>query len=419
MRLNRDVVAIIVLLLVFIVGGLLLGGHGPSQSRQAGATNPPDPSIYNDRASGSLALYDWVRQEGYHAQAWRQPWSALGQSKGRVLLVVQPQATADAATLTGGQDEADRNTTALASDDAAVLKGWVAQGNTALLLSSDLSDGQNGPDAFAKSLGIFVIPLPHPASRTEFAPQQPMTDTQGILSIYSDTSARIQQPDPTGVVLFGDSTGPIVLTQSYGKGHLFVIADGDFASNANFGRSENARLIANLLTHYASPGASVLFDEFHHGDAELSDGGSIWASLGWPLQLALIQLGLAGAALIGFLSIRFGTPVPLLRGATRTSSEYVTSLAGLYQRAGASVTALDTLYRNFLRDLCARLAVAPDIELEQLAETASRRGQTDRQRLRGLLAACEERLDMGHVTEADLLDLVRRMERVRKDMGIA
>ena len=137
------------------------------------------------------------------------------------------------------------------------------------------------------------------------------------------------------------------------------------------------------------------------------------------MQLAIIQLGLAAIVLIGVLAIRFGAPIPLLRGISRTSGEYVTSLAGLYQRAQASPTALDTIYRAFLRDLCARLALAPDVNLEQLAETASRRGETDRERLRRLLAACEERLDAGRVSEPDLLDLVRRMERVRKDMGIA
>ncbi len=419
MRFNRDIFAIVVLLLVFVGGGLLLGGRDQSQSRQVGADNPNDPSLYNDRATGSKGLYLWVQAQGYKPQPWRQPWRDLGQAHAPFLVVVDPQAVNAAATLSGGGQGADADPTALGAADAVTLQDWLRQGHTALLLSSDLSDGSNGPDAFAQALGITVNPLSGRSGRTEFAPQQPTAETQGVLSLHSDAPARIVQSLPTGVALFGDSAGPVVLTQAYGKGRLYVVADGAFASNANLGRAENARFLANLLARYAPPGAAVLFDEYHHGDAALSNDGSLWGALGGPLQLVLIQLGLAALMGVGYLAVRFGPPVPLLQGVSRTTAEYVTSLAGLYQRAGASTTALDTLYRGFLRDLCARLALAPDVGLEQLAAAAARGGRTDRQRLRGLLAACEGHLDTGKVTEADLLDLVRRMEHVRKDMGIA
>ena len=424
MRFNRDIIAIIVLLLVFIAGGLLLGGHDRNTSRQVGADTTPDPSIYNDRAPGSKGFFAWVQKEGYQEQVWRQPWDRLDQSHASFLMVIDPQVADASATLTGGQQEADSDQTALAASDAAALQSWIAHGHTALLLTSQLPSGHaNGKsgalDTFADALGIFVDPLQSPGARTEFAPQQPTQDTQGILSLHSRAPARIRQARPTGVTLFGDGAGPLVMTLSQGKGRLFIVADGAFASNENFGRSENPRFVANLLAHYAAPGATVLFDEYHHGDATLSAGATVWNVLGWPLQLAIIQLGLACVVLVGVLAVRFGAPIPLLRGVSRTSGEYVTSLAGLYQRARASTTALDTLYRGFLRDLCARLALAPDVNLERLAEMASLRGQTDRERLRRLLVACEERLDAGRVTEAELVDLVRRMERVRKDLGIA
>jgi len=43
----------------------------------------------------------------------------------------------------------------------------------------------------------------------------------------------------------------------------------------------------------------------------------------------------------------------------------------------------------------------------------------DRERFRRLLATCEMRLDAGKVTEAELLDLTRQMESIRKEIGIA
>jgi len=91
----------------------------------------------------------------------------------------------------------------------------------------------------------------------------------------------------------------------------------------------------------------------------------------------------------------------------------------LYRRAGASQTALETLYRQFLRDICGRLALPPDVDLERLAAVAARRGQIDKERIRRLLATCELRLDSGKVSEAELLDLTQQMESIRKDIGIA
>jgi hypothetical protein len=162
-----------------------------------------------------------------------------------------------------------------------------------------------------------------------------------------------------------------------------------------------------------------LFDEYHHGDIDLGSEASLWAALGHPLQLVLIQIAVAFLVLAAALAVRFGSPIPLGQGISRTSTEYVTSLAMLYRRAQASTAALETLYRQFLRDLALRLALAPDVSLERLAEVAARRGGIDRSALRRLLATCEQRLDDGKVTEPELLDLARRMERIRKDIGIA
>lgn len=253
----------------------------------------------------------------------------------------------------------------------------------------------------------------------EFSPLQPVVDTEGILSLHSASGGRIQRQFGDGLALFGDSAGPLALSIPIGKGRLIVVADGALVSNENLPRAENAVFMANLLAHYGQPGGEVLFDEYHHGDTAGSSEATLWNSLGRPLQLALIQLCLAFAALILVLSGRLGPPVPLLRGPARTSVEYVSSVANLYRRAQASGTALETLYRQFLRDVCGRLALPPDVSLETLADVAARRGQVNKELLRRLLTTCEQRLDEGIVSEQELLELTRQMERIRKDLGIA
>jgi hypothetical protein len=384
MRPTRDLIAVCFLILVFIAGGLLLGGRGTSPPRTVGAEEHPNPSLTNDRASGSKGVYEWTAKLGYRPTPWRQHWEQL----------------------TAGESG--------------------ASGHTAILLSSRLPSGQSGSkpssddqNSFADALDLVVESASPATGRTEFAPLLPVTDTQGVLSLHTDAESRLTRRASDGLALFGDSAGPLALEVPVGRGRLIAVADSRLFSNENLGKSENSVFYANLLAHYAHPGESVLFDEFHHGDVSANASGSLWETLGHPLQLALLQLLPAALCLLLLLGGRFGPPVPLSRGNARTSADYVASVASLYRRAEASGTALETLYRQFLRDVCGRLALPPDVNLERLAEVASQRGQVNKEQMRRLLATCEMRLDAGKVTESELLDLTRQMESIRKEIGIA
>ena len=425
MRNSRDLTAVLLLVALFVAGGLLLGGRGTTANRVPGLEDSPNPTYTNDRSSGMKGAYEWATKLGYEPTPWRRAWSRLPETESGILLVVDPQTQDTIATLTSSGASGDD--TELNAKDAGHLKAWLnsGAGHTAILLSSRLGSGQTGSttpsdDAktFADAMDLNVESASPSTGRTEFAPLQPVSDTQGVLSLHSESNSRIKRVSGDGLALFGDSAGPLALEIPVGRGRLIAIADGTIFSNSQLPRSENAVLLANLLSHYGKPGGRVLFDEYHHGDAT-SAGGSLWEDLGRPLQLALLQLCFAAVALLALLAVRFGPPVPLPRPAARSSADYVASLASLYRRAGASQTALETLYRQFLRDICGRLALPPDVDLERLASVAARRGQIDKERLRRLLATCEMRLDSGKISETELLDLTRQMESIRKEIGIA
>ena len=427
MHRSRDLIAVLFLVALFVTGGLLLGGRGVNPRRTVGAEAGRDPSVTNDRASGSKGVFEWTARVGYRPAVWRQSWSHLSPAEPGVLLVIDPQIQSPVATITGGRgNSGDR--TLLAARDAAALRRWLAsgQGHTAVLLTSRLPSGQSGSKPSSEDEGSFgdaldlVVEAASPTTgRTEFAPLQPTADTQGMVSLHSTADVRISRARPDGLALFGDGAGPLTLEIPVGRGRLIAVADGGLFSNENLVKSENAVFLADLLAHYGHPGGPVLFDEYHHGDVAGDPGGSIWKALGQPLQLALTQVFLAALCLMVLLGGRFGPPVPSTRDRARSSADYVASLASLYRRAEASGTALETLYRQFLRDVCGRLALPPDVNLERLADVAARRGQVDKERFRRLLATCELRLDAGKVTEAELLDLTRQMECFRMEFGIA
>lgn len=421
MRNSRDLIAVFLLLALFVTGGLFLGGHGPSARRMPGQEETTNPSVTNDRGSGMRGAFLWVGKLGYQAVPWRQSWAELSSREDGILLAADPEADNMSVSLTGGSRA---NPTQLGPKDAARLRQWLTTGHTAILLSSRLSSSQAGangntdPESFGDALDLIIQSASPNTGRTEFAPLQPVADTLGVLSLHSESGFRIKRTSSDGLALFGDQAGPLALVIPFGKGRLIAIADGGLWTNRQLVQSENSVFLANILAHYGKPGGRVLFDEYHHGDAASADS-SVWDDLGRPLQLAVIQLCFAALGLLVVLSVRFGPPVPPVALIARSSADYVGSLAGLYRRAGASQTALETLYRQFLRDICGRLALPPDVDLERLAAVAARRGQIDKERLRRLLATCELRLDQGKVSEAELLDLTRQMESIRKEIGFA
>ena len=428
MRLNRDILAVCVLLLIFVVVGVALSGRDSGPSRLVGHEEHPDPSVFNDRASGTKGLFDWVRALGDRPTVWRQGWGDLDQSKASLLIVSAPHAQADVSPLTGSADDSDAHAdkSILSPSDATALLAWLRAGHTAILMASRLPTGhvagqKGGTPTFGDALDLTANSALR-AGRVEFGPLQPVPQTRGVISVHRDaasTDSRLRRTAPDALALFGDANGPFVLSLPVGRGCLVAIADSGFASNRNLPRSENAVFLAHIIAQAVPPGGVVLFDEYHHGDIALASGATIWTAIGRPAQLALTQALLALLLVAGVVAVRFGQPVPLGRGQSRTSVEYVASLAGLYRRAKASPAALETLYRQFLRDLSARLALAPNVSLEQLSEVAARHGGVDKEALRRLLATCEQRLDSGAVTKPELLDLTRQMEAVRKDLGLA
>lgn len=436
---SKDVVGVIVLLALFVLAILVLTGTGSGGGRIVSVELSPDPSIYNDRASGTRGFFEWCRQLGYRPIPWREDWQSLP-ANASVLVCTAPKWSSGPSFLSlPGGDDSDNAVGLLTVGDARGVKEWLSAGHTLILMASqlpenhlvdvpgDTGDGSTGePNTFSDVLGLGTESAIAHIYPPYYAPLQPTALTRGVGSIrlsLQDGGQRLIRTTPDFVVLFGNLSGnpqraePVVVEYAVGKGRVIAIADSYFACNANLPRADNPSFLYNVLHSAAAPGGTILFDEFHHGDAA-AGGGGIWNALGKPLRLGAAQLALAFVLLALALALRFGVPVPLAQRVGHTSGEYVTSLAGLYRSAGATLPALETIYRQFLRDLCARFALPPDVSLSQLAEVASRRGRLDRNALRQLLSACERHLDQRQLSEGELLDLVRQMDRYRKQLDL-
>lgn len=409
-----------------MVAGLLLSGNETTGGHWAGFEAGPDPSIYNDRGSGSRALYELSSRLGYSVQVSKTNWRSLPDDA-RMMVCVAPDVRPPSGLFGGTGD----SSAVLTGSDAAGMIDWLKPGRTLFLMADDLpapatagikSASGNFGDVFGVTIGSSLY------SRvwSYLSPMQPVGVVRGVNCICVHGEHRVRRIGNDGVVLFGKPPafrrrGPVggepsVLTYAVGKGRVYVVADGFFACNANLARVNNAVFVTNILSEAVKPGDRILFDEYHHGD--ITDTHSVWSALGAPARHGIIQLLVAAVAMALVLAPRFGTPQPSADRTRRNSAEYVASLASLYRSAHAATPALDFIYRQFLRDLCARLALPSDISLAQLADAAGRRGQVDAVELKKLMGSCEQHLSTQSVTESEMLELVRKMEQFRKEMGI-
>jgi hypothetical protein len=430
--LTKDISGILFLVAIMIVAGLMLSSQSGNGDRSVGVEETPDPSIYNDRASGSRAFFEWTAKLGRHTDVLRSPWKDLP-ADASMLVSIGPQVSSGKIVPMIGGEAPTADKSVLTAADASGLLPWLTSGRTLLLLTSSLpgpgsaaATTADPTSQFGKQLGLdissSVVGMPE-----YLAPSVPISLLKGVGAIRTHPGSRALRDGDDGVALFGlppsvSGRGPLkgqpfAIVFPVGKGRVVAIADTEFACNANLARMDNAVFLSNIIETYTRQGDSVLFDEFHHGDV-LDSGAGVWQAMGHPLQLASIQAVLALVVLLIVLALRFGSPVPVNAQSRRSSGEYVTSLAGLYRNARAAVPALEIIYRQFLRDLCWRLALPPDVSLEQLAEAASRRANLSKSNLRRLLGNCEKALDQQSLTESELLDLVRQMERFRKELGI-
>jgi hypothetical protein len=119
---------------------------------------------------------------------------------------------------------------------------------------------------------------------------------------------------------------PVVATCRLGEGRITVLADLLFATNAELGERDHARLLWRLATLDRSPAGVWLVRR----DTGPSLAGLVFGR-GLPLAVALGLLGVAAAVRA---AVRFGPPLPLPPRGRRSLLEHVEAVGALLWRRG-------------------------------------------------------------------------------------
>ncbi len=352
MRLPKELIPVVLILAALIAVNVLYRRIRPSRSPQAAYA---EYTSYSAGVQGTKAFYLLLEKLGYKPKRLRTPYYGM---QGGLAVVLAPNRPIDAV-------------------DAGRLMEWIRQGNTLLLV----------PDGRETQLtGILRIKLRQgQLRRKNLMPSTSTNLTAGIQKLVVQSGSRIRTERKDAVRHFRDRAGVAVISLPEGEGTVVVLSDPYLVTNAGLPEGDNLNLLVNVLLAYAGNTKTIYFDEYHHGFERRQSILHLLkgTSLGW----ALIQIVVAVALLMYSRGRRFGQPKPALEETHRSSLEYVTSLANIYQAAQASDIALSNLHERLLRSV---------------------RRSTLGGNIGELVDECERKMNR-KISERELLDLSRRM----------
>lgn len=331
----------------WVVLCLLVYGLVALEARQQDMGGPPIPTTYSAGYGGYRALYLWLEMLDLPVKRWEKSLAQLP-PKASVLLMAEPEIGPD-------------------RDELGFLEGWVRRGGTLVLV-------MRPPGIFLNHFGVEIDKVGGPEDK---APEggnmtgQPGPYTQGVHDVYSQSLGRFATTRPETVVHLRDNRGGLVAALNKGKGRVIAVADPGLFSNARLREGHHALLALNLLlTHHG--GGDILFDEYHHGY------GRATSVMGYFVRSRALQPLLQGGILLLFLwasaGRRFGSARPTVVREERSSMEYVTAMAQLFQRAGAGTLALKTVTRWIERE-SKRLLLDRDATLRKKVGAAGEASQ--------------------------------------------
>lgn len=355
------------LVLIMALFGLLIAftvyGPGRNQAESGGR----EGSTYSLDDTGALGLQRWLRALGYDARnleyaAWQIPDEAA------VLFMIAPREEP------------------ITPEQADETLRWVRNGGTLILVQPDQPLAAR-PNALMDQLQAATVISDDVALEERATAAQPLLTNPPVLSVPVKTEAVLDLRRSDALPILQTRLGVTLAGVQEARGYVYLASSTYPFTNAGLREPGSAPLMLNLLAR-APRGATVLFDEWHHGYRTPPTLRNIAIRQGWGWAVAYTALVLV--LYIVLTGRRFGRAVPLRADvARRSSTEYIQSMAQLFRRAGKQQFMLDHYRSQFKRRLARPYGFAPPADDEAFVRELERyRGANDEQaaRLRALLA---------------------------------
>ena len=206
--------------------------------------------------------------------------------------------------------------------------------------------------------------------------------------------------------LYGDGEHIFAVRYVFGKGEVLWWASATPLTNAGLKEPGNLEFFLTCLG--TKDDRRILWDEFFHGYRQSVRRSVVRSPLAWLAA----QAGVLVLAVLLTFSRRSG-PVLAPPGEVRLSPlEFVQTLGGLYQRAGAVSVAVDVCYQRFrVPGSPVASGMAGNTPVEELVRAVGERWQFDDDALEPTLRACEGAREKVDLRPREALRLVRALYR--------
>jgi uncharacterized protein DUF4350 len=303
--------------------------------------NSPIPSTYSRQSGGAEAAYLLLSQLHYPVKRWESSPTELDADPENALLILAEPF----------QPPSAKQRKALA--DFVKAGGHVLfTGASIRMFFPEARVSSNPPDPVWKTLS------PSIPNRLARGAQHVTIQPQAYWGIF----------DSAQLALYGEGESVAVVSWKLGDGEILWWAGSTPLTNAGITKDDNLAFFLNAMKDWPTGEPyDIYWDEYFHGQRS-----SLWSyvaktSLAW----GLLQFGLIAFALLFTFSRRSG-PIYVPAEVSRLSPlEYVETLGGLYERAGAASSAVAISYQRFRSVLTRQLGLpsnTPDPELGQAAE---------------------------------------------------
>lgn len=362
------------LLLLLLTASVVLAPPGEE-------SGSPIPSTYSAQSGGAKAAYLLLSQLHYPVRRWESsPVELRSNPQDSLFILAEPFQPPSA--------KERKALTSFVNDGGHVL----FTGANIRTFFSDASVSNNPPEP----------------GWTSFSPAIPSRFAVAARHVTMQPEAYWGAIDSSQLVLYGEPDSAAVVSWKLGRGEILWWAGSTPLTNAGITKDDNLAFVLDALKNWSSGKAyEIYWDEYFHGQRS-----SLWSyvaktSLAW----GLLQIGVIAFALLFTFSRRSG-PIYVPAEVSRLSPlEYVETLGGLYERAGAASSAVAISYQRFRSLLTRQLGLpsnTPDQELGQAAE--ERLGWKD-SGVSDLLQQAAKASHVAKLPRGEALDLVQKLER--------
>jgi hypothetical protein len=380
---DRKILLIAGAVLVVLTAGLAFVGGDPQEHGMS------IPSTYSASPGGARAAYLLLEELHYKVSRWeRSPTELPIGDAGAVLIIADPL---EAPT----------------KEEVTALQDFVAKGGQVIFT------GERIKSFFLKAKVDEKFPE---AEWQTFAANIPSNYTAGAPKIVLQTGTAWQTPEASQLALYGDAGSPVVVSWRIGDGRILWWAAATPLTNSGISREGNLNFFLNAM-NFPLPGektVEIYWDEYFHGERT-----SLWSYVRkTPVAWGLMQISILGLIVIFTFGRRSG-PVVLPPVISRLAPlEFVDTLGGLYERAGAEPAVVGFVYQRFRATLSRQLRISSSASDTELAEAVENRLGWKESGLKTTLARALVASRARKVTPQEALGLVRELEQYEEQLGL-